>query len=303
MRNIACQEWLRCSHLSDFIFLTGDLGFMALESLRDSMKERFVNAGVAEQNMLSVAAGLALEGLNVWAYSIAPFCYARPYEQIRNDICHHNLPVKLVGNGGGYSYGPMGKSHHAIEDYGTLLNLPNMRVYVPAFGEDLKTIIPMLNSIDHPAYLRLGRCEQPQEMDTSEYAPWRKILEGEGIPIVVVGPLAGSYWNVMQRLDRSIRPELWVLSEIFDMSFDFIPGELVNQIEQRGLCVAEEHMTHGSAGQKLAGVLLSKGLKPRRYIQFTASGYPSNLYGSQSFHRRESGLESDQILRQLNILH
>ena len=101
MRNIACQEWLRCSHLSDFVFLTGDLGFMALESLRDSMKERFVNAGVAEQNMLSVAAGLALEGLNVWTYSIAPFCYARPYEQIRNDICHHNLPVKLVGNGGG----------------------------------------------------------------------------------------------------------------------------------------------------------------------------------------------------------
>ena len=87
---------------NEMIFLTGDLGFMALEKLRDKLKEKFINAGIAEQNMIGVAAGMASEGLIPWVYSIAPFCYARPFEQIRNDVSFHNLPVKLLGNGGGY---------------------------------------------------------------------------------------------------------------------------------------------------------------------------------------------------------
>ncbi|HEY2624024.1 MAG TPA: hypothetical protein VGI53_11290, partial [Dyella sp.] len=114
---------------------------MALEALQSALGDRFVNAGVAEQNMISVAAAMARQGLDVWAYSIAPFCYARPFEQIRNDIAFHHLPVRLIGNGGGYGYGVMGPTHHAIEDYGVLLTLPNMRVYVPVFDEDVTAVI------------------------------------------------------------------------------------------------------------------------------------------------------------------
>ena len=119
------------------IFLTGDLGFMALEKLRDKLKEKFINAGIAEQNMIGVAAGMASEGLIPWVYSIAPFCYARPFEQIRNDVSFHNLPVKLLGNGGGYGYGVMGATHHAIEDYGILLTLTNFSIFIPCFNEDI----------------------------------------------------------------------------------------------------------------------------------------------------------------------
>src|SRR5436305_12930222 len=96
-----------------FVFLTGDLGFKALEPLRAMMGKRFINAGVAEQNMISVAAGLARAGMRPWAYSIAPFIYARPFEQTRNDVCLHKLPVVLIGNGGGYGYGVMGATHPA----------------------------------------------------------------------------------------------------------------------------------------------------------------------------------------------
>ena len=88
----------------EMIFLTGDLGYMALEKVRERFRDRFINAGVAEQNMVSLAAGLAYGGLKPWVYSIAPFVTLRPYEQIRNDVCLHDLPVKLVGNGGGYGY-------------------------------------------------------------------------------------------------------------------------------------------------------------------------------------------------------
>src|SRR3954470_23670029 len=133
MRNAFCQAMVALAADPDFVFLTGDLGFKALEPLRDALGPRFVNAGVAEQNMVSVAAGLARTGLRPWAYSIAPFIYARPFEQIRNDVCLHRLPAVLVGNGGGYGYGVMGATHHALEDYGVLCTLPNMRVCVPAF--------------------------------------------------------------------------------------------------------------------------------------------------------------------------
>ena len=134
----------RPSRRPEFVFLTGDLGFKALEPLRERLGARFINAGVAEQNMVSVAAGLARSGLRPWVYSIAPFVYARPFEQIRNDVCLHRLPVVLVGNGGGYGYGVMGATHHALEDYGALLCLPHLRAYVPAFDEDLRAMVERL---------------------------------------------------------------------------------------------------------------------------------------------------------------
>src|SRR5262245_50207953 len=111
MRNEIGKTMIKLANSHPIIFLTGDLGFMALEPLQEALGERFINAGVAEQNMVSVASGLALSGWQAWVYSIAPFCYARPFEQIRNDACLNQLPVKLIGNGGGYGYGVMGGTH------------------------------------------------------------------------------------------------------------------------------------------------------------------------------------------------
>src|SRR5688500_12100187 len=116
MRQQFCDALVARSVNPEMIFLTGDLGFMALEALQKALGKRFLNAGVAESNMMPVAARLSRNGFEVQAYNIAPFCYARPFEQIRNDITFHCLPVKHVGNGGGYGYGVMGPTHHPIED-------------------------------------------------------------------------------------------------------------------------------------------------------------------------------------------
>src|SRR5215216_3392943 len=115
----------------DLVFITGDLGYMALEGVAEALGERFVNAGVAEQNAVSLAAGVARTGHLAWVYNMAVFTVLRPYEQIRHDLCLHRLPVKLVGNGGGYGYGIMGATHHALEDVGALRALPNLRFYLP----------------------------------------------------------------------------------------------------------------------------------------------------------------------------
>ena len=297
MRNEVSSSLIECARDPQFVFLTGDLGFSALEPLQEAAGPRFINAGVAEQNMVSVAAGLAYTGLRPWAYSIAPFIYARPFEQIRNDVCLHDLPVKLVGNGGGYGYGVMGGTHHALEDYGAMLCLQNMNVFVPAFGEDVAPIIAHLRTFDHPAYLRLGRDEKPKDFVLPPYAAWRRVLAGDGPTMVVVGPLAGSFLQPLSTLPDAQRPEMWVVTELPLLSATLPPALLEGLGRSQHLFVVEEHIAQGSVGQSLAHLLLQRGCAPARFTHHFAQGYVSGNYGSQGFHRKESLLDPESILR------
>ena len=303
MRGAACESWVQLARTrGPFVFLTGDLGFRALEPLRDELGERFVNAGVAEQNMVSVAAGLASQGLAAWVYSIAPFCYARPYEQIRNDVCLHGLPVKLVGNGGGYGYGAMGATHHALEDYGSLLALPGMRAVVPAFRADVEPAIGELAELDGPAYLRLGRCEAPAGYAPPRFGRWRRLLRGSEGVVVVVGPLVGGLLGLLESRSESERPSVWSLGWL-PVVADDLPPELLAEIEESGaLLVAEEHVATGGAGQALASCLLERGVRVRSFEHAFARGYPSGRYGSQAWHRCESGLDPMSLAQRISKL-
>jgi transketolase len=277
------------------VFLTGDLGFMALEPVREAFGERFINAGVAEQNMISAAAGLAKTGLEVWVYSIAPFCYARPFEQIRNDVCLHRLPVHLVGNGGGYGYGVMGSTHHAIEDYGVLLTLQGMRAFVPAFDTDLDEIVARMRQWDGPSYLRLGRDELPSGFALPAYQPWRRLTVGEGPLIAVAGPLAGSIVQAVHALEAAVRPELWVVSEL-PLEACPPPEEFAIRLETApAVWAVEEHVAQGGFGRMLSAWVLERGYRPKSFRHWHAAGYPSGVYGSQEFHRTECGINAAKI--------
>ena len=303
MRDALCQALVEQAKRPDFIFLTGDLGYNALEPLRAALGERFINAGVAEQNMVSAAAGLATTGWRPWAYSIAPFLYARPYEQIRNDVCLHDLPVRLAGNGGGYAYGVMGATHHALEDYGALLCLPNMNVFVPAFAPDVASAIGKLMDFEHPAYLRLGRAEEPRGYKPPIYAPWRRLFGGGGPAMLVVGPLAGALIEPLAGLDEARRPNLWVLSEL-PIEPETIPGQFMDDMRRSGhVFVVEEHVAQGGAGQALARVLWTMGAAPARFTHRHARGYVSGRYGSQDFHRKECGLDPASVLAEVGRRH
>ena len=278
----------------DMVFLTGDLGFMALEPLRDRMGDRFINCGIGEQNMIGVAAGLAREGLETWVYTIAPFCYARAFEQIRNDICFHGLPVRLLGNGGGYGYGVMGPTHHALEDYGVLLTLSGMTTYVPAYNEDIPAVVERALDRAGPAYIRIGRGELPAGAVAPAYAPWRRLADGSGPVVVVVGPLAGRAMAALADLGVA-DPAVWVVSEL-PLAATPPPQALAAQIQAAGrLCVIEEHVGHGGLGAMLSAWILESGIGVRGFRHLHAEGYPSGRYGSQDFHRRESGLDADSI--------
>lgn len=295
MRRELCAALVERSVRPEMVVLTGDLGFGALEPLRDAMGERFINAGIAEQNMLSVAAAMASDGLEPWIYTIAPFCYARAFEQIRNDVCLHALPVRMLANGGGYGYGVMGATHHALEDYGVLSTLPALSIFVPAFDEDVAATVREAGRIEGPAYIRLGRGERPAGATVPPYAPWRCLTQGEGPVVVAVGPMAGIAWAALDDVQGPGRPELWALAEL-PVQRHPPPDRLVAALRRgRPLCVVEEHVAQGGVGQSLAAWCLERGVPIRGFRHLAAAGYPSGTYGSQAFHRRESGLDPDSI--------
>ena len=278
----------------DTFFLTGDLGFMALEKVRGHMAERFVNCGVAEQNMIGTAAGLAREGFRVFAYSIAPFCYARPYEQIRNDICFNRLPVILVGNGGGYAYGYMGPTHHALEDCAALLALPEIRALVPAFDADLVPMLGRARDQGGPVYLRLGYEVRPENFAAPAYAPWRCLLAGEAGAMAALGPLAGLAVKALEALPERERPSVWAVTEL---PLENLPEDFAAAVAAGGLAVVEEHVAQGGLGMALALALARAGSAPAAFVHRPALRYPSGRYGSQAFHRHECGLDEEGLRR------
>ena len=280
---------------NDLVFITGDVGYMAVEEIAGAYGERFINAGIAEQNMVSVAAGLARQGQLPWVYSIAPFLAFRPYEQIRMDVCLHKLAVKLVGNGGGYGYGIMGPTHHALEDVGAMRVLPNMRVYLPLTAADVPEVVNTMANDPLPNYLRLNT-EAPIPGEVPPFAPWRKIKPGAKCVLIGMGPVLGNLYELGdQRLLDDF--EIW---NVGVLPLDEIPADLLASIEEKQrLVIIEEHYRACGLAEALSYLLLKQGVCPRDFISLHATGYPSGRYGSQRWHQEESELAGGGLRLQL----
>ncbi len=270
------------------ILITGDLGYMAFEDLRRVFGEKFINAGVAEQNMVTLAAGMAFEGFMPWVYSITPFVTLRPYEQIRNDVCLHSLPVKLVGNGGGYGYGIMGATHHALEDIGSLRMLPNMQVYVPFTAEDVTACVRQMATDPKPNYLRLNLAAKPT-LPVPAFTQWRRLKTGTRATVVGTGPVLQNLCATNAAQDCDV----W-LASLFPLRNP--PDELVRSLSAtRRLVTMEEHTVQGSLAESLALLLTNRMSVPYQTLSLTAAGYPSGKYGSQAYHQGESCLAGKSL--------
>lgn len=280
---------------SDLVFLTGDVGYMALEEVAKTYGERFINAGIAEQNAVSLAAGLARAGLLPWVYSTAPFVALRPYEQIRNDACLHRLPVKLVGTGGGYGYGIMGGTHHALEDVGAMRGLPNMRVYLPVTAADVAPAVDMMVADPLPNYLRLNTAATLLG-DVPGFAPWRRIKQGAGCIVIAMGPVVGNLYDIG---DQAVLDDLEIWT-VGTLPVDDIPGDLGASIgEGRPVVTLEEHYGACGLGEAVSHLLLTRGVFPRSFTSLHAAAVPSGRYGSQRWHQREDGLAGRGLLSSL----
>ena len=158
MRKIFINELVKAAKTNNkIILIVGDLGFSVVEPFADKYPQQFINAGVSEQNMMGLAAGLASEGNHVFVYSIANFPTFRCAEQVKNDIDYHKLSVTIVSVGAGVGYGNLGYSHHAIQDYALMRSLPNMLIASPGDGMELKACIKYLVNSPQTSYLRLDK--------------------------------------------------------------------------------------------------------------------------------------------------
>lgn len=296
MRKALVDYMLKIANSEDIVFITCDLGFGFLEPLREAMGDRFINAGVAEQNAVSLAAGLARGGMRPFVYSISPFLYARAFEQIRNDVCMNGLPVTFLANGGGMGYGPMGPTHHSMEDYGVLKTLEDFSIYVPAFDEDVPEILDLVEKRDIPAWVRLGIDEKPKGFSPPRFDALRCLHSGRSDwAIIVVGPLVGSIWGALDALELSPieSPSLWVASEISEsvvIDFDFAcPCQY--------LLIVEEHTNLRSSGfsSMVSEHFVCRDLK--RFVNLPISSCDPGASGSQKFLRKNLGIDGESVIR------
>ncbi|MFA6102945.1 MAG: transketolase C-terminal domain-containing protein [Victivallaceae bacterium] len=281
------------------IFLTGDLGFMALENLQAAMGARFINAGVSEQNLVSMAAGLASQGYKILCYSIAPFAVFRPAEQIRIDVCLHDMDVKIIGNGGGYGYGIMGATHHAIEDIAVLSSFQNMKCYIPFCNEDVNGIVNVMMQRKGPSYLRMGFGIKPENLDLPAYNSVRKLKSGKKITVVGMGPVI---LNVLKALEMDGGMDIADLFAVSEMPLVELPESVLSSVAETGkVLVVEEHVSRGGLGENLSLLLLKKSIGCKLAHRF-ACGYPDGLYGSQAYHQKKSGLDPEALYKTIKEL-
>jgi len=191
MRNAFADEITRLG-ASDprVVLLSGDIGNKLFDKFKQQAQNRFYNCGVAEANMMSVAAGMALSGLRPVVYTITPFTTTRCFEQIRVDVCYHGAPVVIVGTGAGLSYAELGPTHHSLEDLALLRSLPGMTVFAPCDEVELRLGLRAALRQDHPVYMRIGKKGEPVIHDRQPDFQLGKaitIREGEHVCLISTG--------------------------------------------------------------------------------------------------------------------
>jgi transketolase len=208
MRKAFVESLVNLAEKDDRVMLiVGDLGFGVIEPFSEKFPNRFVNAGVSEQNMTGMAAGLALSGRLVFTYSIANFPTLRALEQIRNDILYHELPVTVVAVGTGYSYGSLGYSHHALEDIGVLSSLPGIRILSPSSDEEVDQCVKLISTVPCATYLRLDkdyiRDERPSD-ELNITFPKQRFKGGSEVVILSTGSIATSVDEALESMPPSV---------------------------------------------------------------------------------------------------
>jgi transketolase len=245
----------------NIFILTGDLGFKLFDSFLLKNPGKFYDMGIAESNMISTAAGLALCGKNVYCYSIVPFLVMRAYEQIRIDVAYHNLNVKLIGVGGGLTYGMEGFTHFGLEDFALMRALPNMTVVAPSDPAEAEQLASLSTLHEGQLYIRLGKNGDPvlhKRPPTLKVGEGMVLREGNGVALFAVGSMVLPAIRVCDMLrEKGIRLTLVNMHTIKP-----IDKKLIEQIaasHKEAIFTMEEHYIDGGLGSAVAEILSEYG--------------------------------------------
>jgi len=285
---------------SRVVLVMGDIGNRLFNNFRDRFPERFFNAGVAEANMVTMAAGMAGEGLRPYCYTIAPFVTARCYEQIKVDLGYHHKPVVLVGTGAGLSYAPLGATHHSLEDIALMRTVPGMAILCPGDTPELNSLLPQTLGLDRPAYLRLGKKGEPQVHDDIprlEIGKAFTLQEGTDLCILNTGNLLAVAQEATARLEaagHSVR--LASLHTVNPLDTDFLE-EAFGQFKL--VATLEEHGQAGGLGAIVAEAYAAKPGRTSRLLRFSAPDEFYHVTSNQAQAREHLGLTPEAIVQRI----
>jgi transketolase len=277
------------------LLLTGDLGFMALEPFQTRFPDRFINVGVAEQNMVGVATGLAEAGFLPFVYSIVTFASLRPYEFIRNGPILHQLPVRIVGVGGGFEYGTAGTSHHGLEDVGVMRIQPGITVIAPADAAQTRTALAATYDLPGPIYYRLGKDDTlvvPGLDGRFALGEAQLIGDGRDLLIVTMGSIATEAVAAAAILAKQgVACTVMVLASIQPAPLQ----DLAETLAHFPIALTvEAHYVTGGIGSLVAEVIAENGL-PCRVVRCGVKAMASGLSGSQAYLHHAHHLSREAI--------
>lgn len=230
---------------SQIAFMTGDLGFQVFDEFSRKFGSRFINVGVAEAQLINLAAGMAAEGWRPVAYSIASFATARPFEQIRYCVSYPNLPVTLVGAGRGFTYSTSGVSHHALDDIGLMSLLPNMTVVIPGDPTEIEELFPQVMRSSGPAYFTVGRFGEPryEAEEPAVLGKARLLKHGQKIAIISTGEITHEVLKAVNLLHaENIVPlvyQMHTIKPLDTVTLDILADQV------QAMLVVEEHVPNG----------------------------------------------------------
>lgn len=300
MRNAFIDELTQVAAKDDRIVLIAvDLGFSVVEKFAEKFPKRFFNVGIQEQNAVSLAAGLALRGKRPFVYSIIPFATMRCFEQIRVDVAYLNTPVRIVGVGAGFGYGPAGATHHAIEDLAVLRSLPNMTVCSPGDPFETRALLKASLTYDHPIYFRLGKggdaavhSAEPQV----QIGKMIKILEGDKATFFASSTLLPEAFKTAQALKAQ---GTFVTLYSVPTLKPFDSATVTTAIQtKKPIFTFEEHNIINGLGSAVAELIAESGTG----VRFKRFGVPdeyTHKIGSQNYLRDHYGLNSAQLTQKV----
>ncbi len=299
MRNAFLKELFELAKKDQrIVLIVGDLGFGVVNPFMEQLPSQFLNAGVAEQNMTGMAAGMALSGKIAFTYSIGNFPTMRCLEHVRNDVCYHNADVKIVTVGGGFAYGAMGATHHAIEDLAVMRALPGMTVVAPGDPVEAQAATRAITEYHGPCYLRLGKAGEPVVHQSEIHFELGKAIhmrEGRDATLICTGGILQSAVRTAQRLsEEGIETRLLSMHTLKPLDTEAV---LAAARETRAIFTLEEHSILGGLGSAVAEVLAEADI-PR--IPFKRIGVPpafSPHIGSQEYMLERHGLTPESIAK------
>ena len=280
--------------------ITGDLGFGVLKPFWEELPDQFTNIGIAEQNMTTVAAGMALEGKTVFTYSIGNFPTLRCLEQIRNDCAYHNANVKIVCVGGGFVYGSLGMSHQATEDLAILRALPDVVVMAPADLVEAEEATKAIAAYQGTCYLRLGRGGEKrihESIDNFQIGKAIKVKDGEKAAIFSTGAIFEEVNKAYDLLrEKGISPAVYTFPTVKP-----IDKEVIDQCSEEFdlIVTCEEHNIAGGFGSAVAEVMAEKRNRKAALLRIGINDTYATIVGNQQYLRDQYGLSAEKIAERI----